>query len=136
MLGALLEKQVQDVIAEFEKTWSETASLAIPERIDALIEHMVDMYMVNAQVRRELFLIVSRLQKLEEILKLRRMVVKRMAGWMEESLSIENAETKSFVLLNATLGVLMTAIVDRESKIDREALKAELRKLSKNYLEI
>lgn len=132
-----------------ERTLSEHRSLIIDELkqrkteslsqvIDAMISLLVDVFLDKKKFLQILFVHIPRLEKTRDLLLNRNAVVQDLKAHILEfhndEIQVENLEETMFVITNAIMGVIYTAILTDETLISPDNLKEQLALMVKRTL--
>lgn len=138
IFAKIIEKTLSEhriiIIDELKKRKSES----LPQVIDAIISLLVDVFIDKKKFLQLLFVHIPRLEKTRDLLFNRNAVVQDLKAHIlefhNEEIQVENLEETMFVITNAIMGVVYTAILSDETLISPTNLKDQLALMVKRTL--
>jgi len=133
----LFDKIINDNGDSFQKKLLEQPDLSLNEKLDVLIEHIVDMFIEKKPILDLLFSYAPRFQTSQLVVRSRVKAIQSIATLLSahaEELAGQDASLASEVIVNAIMGVIHWHILNHQSQLNRESLIRELRALAKRYI--
>jgi AcrR family transcriptional regulator len=130
---ALIDKRMQKVLDDFKE------ALATHNTIDGLIETVLllveNEYLLKKKLLREIFILAPENGRMESMYLARIQAQKALECFLTEKIGKDPvwAEKKSFLAVNAVLGVVEMYIFVDETKVSHEEFKSEITSLMKGF---
>lgn len=134
---ALIDKHFQDSVDDFRNLLF-TEKRELRAVIDDCTDLIATKYLGRHHFLREIFLLAPANGRVEVLFEKRAQIIQMLADYLvrEHQKPIEWAQKKSFVTLNAVLGVVENFIILEDSTVSAKEITSELRTLMHLILEV
>jgi AcrR family transcriptional regulator len=138
VLAALMDVAMKNNAVEVQKKIEEIGGKTMKESTDILVDFALEQFLAERQKNREIFRHAPELGRIPSMLKLRQLVVHRLAEEMEKHHpGREPAEYRRvcFIAVNSMMGVIHTMLYDDTQNYSMEELSMELKSMLNAYVE-
>ncbi|MGE0634088.1 MAG: TetR/AcrR family transcriptional regulator [Pseudobdellovibrionaceae bacterium] len=136
IIASLIERELEKHFEEASSIIEGADSLPLNETIDLLVERFYVLYIGQKELSRELFIQASKLDQVNEMLFVRNRVIDVLSQLLvkKNGISPEQAKVKTFIGLNAFMGIIQTCSSLKEAPASEEEIKKQISNLLKAYL--
>jgi AcrR family transcriptional regulator len=137
LIGAVIDRQLDNYMRKLEEDFAGIPNLSPIQGIEIVIRHLVSAYMGNRKLLAVIFEQLPRVQRMKNILHARRHGMKLVKEAFERNrsiLKVSDIDRASYVIVNAVMGVLLTAIVDDQLTMSEEEISTELIEMIQGYV--
>jgi AcrR family transcriptional regulator len=137
LIGAVIDRTIEEFMKRLEKDFEGHAELSVEQGIEVVTRRLVTSYMGKRKLLSVVFEQVSRVQRMKNILHARRhgaRLVKASFERNRDRIHVADVDRASYIVVNAVMGVMLTAIVDEALPLNETQLADELIDLVKGYL--
>jgi len=137
LMAAVIDRQLADYTTKLEQEFARLPGLSPVRGIEIVIRHLVSAYLGNRKLLSVIFEQLPRTQRMKNILHARRHGIKLVKGALErnqEILKVKDIDRASYIVVNAVMGVLLTAIIDDQLAMSEEEISTELIEMIQGYV--
>jgi AcrR family transcriptional regulator len=138
VLGALIDLVTGAEMKNFETRVREIESESMDDAIASLVEFAVELFLIEKEKMREIFISAPELGRMQLIMKLRQSVVERLSEAMKRHAPNKTSEERTlicFVAVNSVMGVIHTMLIDEKQTHSPDELSAELKSMLRAYFQ-
>lgn len=133
LMAQLIDREVKSYTSQLENLFDRNRHLDLESLISLVIENLCRQFLKQKKMARIFIRLSSHLQKTELVREARQQVADKLTDLITDQDPGAWSKTKSFVLINAVMGV-MYSYIQSEENFSEADLKAEMAQLVRGYI--